>query len=97
MQYGGELSHRTGGRLDMIWQRVLVAAERDLGREAIEKWLSSITLSDVREDLAVLTASSQFSADWVERNFSLNLLRYLQAEQHDIPGLVKAVREYFEK
>ena len=41
-------------------------------------------MTGIDSDLATLTAGSAFAADWVERNYGLNLLRYLQSHE---PGI----------
>ena len=67
----GPESDELGG----IWRKVTEAAERELGRDTVRKWLKPVTLSEIRRDLVVLTAPSSFVADWVERNHGLHLLR----------------------
>ena len=84
MQDGGVSGRLDTRRLRAAWQRVVDAAAQELGREAVDKWLRQVALTEVRDDTAMLTAASQFTADWIERNYGLNLLRYLQA---DLPGV----------
>ena len=85
---GGSAGPRS---LRSIWTKVVRAAEKELGREATEKWLAPIGLIEVNRDLAVLSAETQFSADWVERNYGLNLLRYFQAELPEVRRLTVTV------
>ncbi|MEM6663799.1 MAG: chromosomal replication initiator protein DnaA [Pseudomonadota bacterium] len=67
-----------------IWQRVISAAERELGHDAVKKWLRSVELVSIETDVATLSAGSSFVADWVERNYGLHLLRFLQMH---VPGV----------
>ena len=85
----GPESEKLGG----IWRKVTEAAERELGRDPVQKWLRPVTLSEIRRDLVVLTAPSSFVADWVERNYGLHLLRYLQAQLRDVRRLTIEVEE----
>ena len=71
---------RTPARRKAIWQKVVRRALEDLGKEAVDKWVRQIELTQMRGDLVVLSASSAFVADWVERNYGLHLLRLIQAE-----------------
>jgi chromosomal replication initiator protein len=80
-------------KLGGIWRKVTEAAERELGRDPVQKWLRPVTLSEIRRDLVVLTAPSSFVADWVERNYGLHLLRYLQAQLRDVRRLTVEVEE----
>ena len=80
-------------RLRGIWRKVTEAAERELGREPVKKWLKPVALSEIRRDLVVLTAPSSFAADWVERNYGLHLLRYLQSQLRDVRRLTVEVEE----
>ncbi len=80
-------------KLGGIWRKVTEAAERELGRDPVQKWLRQVTLSEIRRDLVVLTAPSSFVADWVERNYGLHLLRYLQAQLRDVRRLTVEVEE----
>ncbi len=96
----GEIMHEHRGakgsesdNLGGIWRKVTEAAERELGRETVRKWLQPVTLSEIRRDLVVLTAPSRFIADWVERNYGLHLLRYLQAQLRDLRRLTVEVEE----
>jgi len=66
-------------RLPKIWEKVMKSAETDLGEEAVRKWLKPIRLSELRGDVAVLTAPSTFHSNWVEREYGLNILRFIQA------------------
>ena len=77
--------------LRSTWDRVLRDGEAELGREAVDKWLRPISLVEIDKDMAVLAAATQFSADWVERNFGLNLLRFLQAQMPEVRRLTVTV------
>ena len=80
-------------KLNTVWNRVMKQAEQELGHDATKKWLSPIGLVEVNRDLAILSAATQFSADWVERNYGLNLLRYFQAEMPEVRRLTVVVTE----
>ena len=89
--YGDSMNAGRGTRnLAPIWKSVVAAAEADLGHEAVDKWISKVSLSGIDSDLAILTAGSAFTADWVERNYGLNLLRYLQVHAPDVRRLTVA-------
>ncbi|MEM0990960.1 MAG: chromosomal replication initiator protein DnaA [Pseudomonadota bacterium] len=66
------------------WRKILAAAMKELGPEQVEKWLRPVRLADIRGNLAVLTAPSTFSADWVERNYGLLLLRLIQGQVNEV-------------
>jgi chromosomal replication initiator protein len=85
----GPDSDKLGG----IWRKVTDAAERELGRDPVKKWLQPVALSEIRRDLVVLTAPSSFVADWVERNYGLHLLRYLQSQLRHVRRLTVQVAE----
>jgi chromosomal replication initiator protein len=90
--------HRDGSssdsdRLRSIWRKVIEAAERELGREPVKKWLKPVALSEIRRDLVVLNAPSSFVADWVERNYGLHLLRYFQSQLGHVRRLTVEVEE----
>jgi chromosomal replication initiator protein len=74
------------GKADLarLWAKVLEQAERELGTDCVAQWIRPIQLTSISRDLAVLTASTGFLADWVERNYGLHLLRILQSLS---PGL----------
>jgi chromosomal replication initiator protein len=76
-------THQKAGpaRLSAIWGSVMKSALRDHGAEPVEKWLRPLKLREIRDDLIVVAAPGQFVADWAERNYGLDLLRYVQAEQ----------------
>ncbi len=78
--------------LNAIWRSVLSAAESELGRETVDRWFRKISLMDLDADLAVLAAGSAFTADWVERNHGLHLLRFLQAQEPAVRRLTVTVR-----
>ena len=71
-------------QLDGIWSRVNQAALKELGKEPVEQWLRPVSLTEIRGDLVLLRAPSAFHSDWVERNFGLHLLRWVQAQAPDV-------------
>ncbi len=90
--------HRDGSgsesdRLRGIWRKVTEAAERELGREPVKKWLKPVVLAEIRRDLVVLNAPSSFAADWIERNYGLHLLRYFQSQLGHVRRLTVEVEE----
>ncbi len=64
--------------LEALWGRVLEQAENQLGRDCVAQWIRPLRLTSVSGDQAVLAASTSFLADWVERNYRLQLLRLMQ-------------------
>ncbi len=74
----------TEAELDRLWAAVLEQAERELGTNCVAQWLRPVRLTSIVNDLAILSASTGFLADWVERNYGLHLLRILQSLS---PGL----------
>ena len=90
--------HGDGGpeNLGVIWEKVLTAAERELGQETVEKWLRPMHLTSLRNDVVVLTAPTRFVADWVERNHGLHILRYIQAEAPTVRRITVAVQSFGE-
>ncbi|MEL7346723.1 MAG: chromosomal replication initiator protein DnaA [Pseudomonadota bacterium] len=58
-----------------LWGRVVEGMKREIGAEAVDRWLSEVSLVAVNHDLAVLSAPTRFLADWVERSFGEQLLR----------------------
>jgi chromosomal replication initiator protein len=77
-------SKRTETDLEGLWHSVLAQAERQLGADCVAQWIRPIRLAAIDKDLAILAASTGFLADWIERNYGLQLLRMLQALE---PGL----------
>ncbi len=75
---------RTETELGELWSKVLEQAERQLGADCVAQWIRPVRLTSIDNDLAVLSASTGFLADWVERNYGLHLLRILQSL---VPGL----------
>jgi chromosomal replication initiator protein len=63
---------------------VLEQAERELGTNCVAQWIRPVRLTSIDNDVAVLSASTGFLADWVERNYGLHLLRILRSLS---PGL----------
>ena len=76
-----------------VWASVVEGVESEIGREAVDKWLRSVQLQDFNGDMARLTAPSAFAADWIERNYGRNLLRYLQRQRPAIRKLSISVAE----
>jgi len=74
------------GKADLagLWAKVLEQAERELGTDCVAQWIRPVRLTSIARDLATLSASTSFLADWVERNYGLHLLRILQSLS---PGL----------
>ncbi|MEL7469681.1 MAG: chromosomal replication initiator protein DnaA [Pseudomonadota bacterium] len=75
----GDDSAGGGDLYGALWIKVLRAAEGELGADAVKKWLSSLKIQALQGDLVVLEAQTAFSADWVERNYGLQLMRLFQA------------------
>ncbi|MEL6264444.1 MAG: chromosomal replication initiator protein DnaA, partial [Pseudomonadota bacterium] len=67
-----------------LWAQVLVSLRRELGEDAVAKWLGDVRLVRVERDLAILRAPTQFLADWVERSFGNALLRALRPHAPEI-------------
>ena len=76
---GAKGSSRSDVKLDELWTRALDRAERELGVNCVTQWIRPLRLRSIESDLAVLSASTGFLADWVERNYGLHLLRILQS------------------
>ena len=81
---GEKGSSRSDTELDQLWVRALDQAEHELGANCVAQWIRPLRLRSIDKDLAVLSASTGFLADWVERNYGLHLLRILQSLS---PGL----------
>ncbi|MEM7686022.1 MAG: chromosomal replication initiator protein DnaA [Pseudomonadota bacterium] len=75
----GDDSAGGGDLYGALWIKVLRAAEGELGADAVKKWLSALKIQALQGDLVVLEAQTAFSADWVERNYGLQLMRLFQA------------------
>ncbi|MEM7687283.1 MAG: chromosomal replication initiator protein DnaA, partial [Pseudomonadota bacterium] len=75
----GDDSAGGGDLYGALWMKVLRAAEGELGADAVKKWLSALKIQALQGDLVVLEAQTAFSADWVERNYGLQLMRLFQA------------------
>lgn len=75
---GARNHDKADAELARIWRHVVEGARRDLGRECVDQWVRPIRLKSIINDLATLTAATNFLADWVERNYGLSLLRHLQ-------------------
>lgn len=75
---GDKRGARSQVDIEGLWRRVLDRAERELGSECVVQWLRPVRLAALSNDLAVLAANTAFVADWVERNYGLQLLRFLQ-------------------
>ena len=74
-------------RLAPIWNNVIASARGDLGRDAVDNWIRRVALTGIDADVATLTAESPFHADWVERNYGRDLLRYIQDQKPSIRHL----------
>ena len=81
---GDKGSARTEAELGELWATVLEQAERELGTNCVAQWIRPVRLTSIDNDVAVLSASTGFLADWVERNYGLHLLRILRSLS---PGL----------
>ena len=81
---GDDGRKHTEAELGRLWAAVLEQAERELGPNCVAQWLRPVRLTSIVNDLAILSASTGFLADWVERNYGLHLLRILQSLS---PGL----------
>ncbi|MDX1557059.1 MAG: DnaA N-terminal domain-containing protein, partial [Xanthomonadales bacterium] len=68
----------TEPELGELWAKILVKAERELGKTCVTQWLRPVKMTGIDDDVATLAAGTSFLADWVERNYGLHLLRYLQ-------------------
>lgn len=77
----------------VLWTKVLRSAEADLGVETVQKWLSPVSIQMMQGDLIVLAAPSAFVADWVERNYGLQLLRAFQANGAPVRRISVTVAE----
>ena len=75
----GDDSAGGGDLYGALWIKELRAAEGELGADAVKKWLSALKIQALQGDLVVLEAQTAFSADWVERNYGLQLMRLFQA------------------
>ncbi|MEM9061671.1 MAG: chromosomal replication initiator protein DnaA [Pseudomonadota bacterium] len=82
-----------GDRHGPIWIKVLRAAENELGADAVKKWLAPVKIQSLQGDLVVLEAQSAFSADWVERNYGLQLMRLFVANGAAIRRISVTVAE----
>ncbi len=65
--------------LDRLWEAVLAKSAQTLGRDCADQWIRPIRLTAIEKDLAILAAPTTFMADWIERNYGLQILRSLQA------------------
>ena len=76
---GEETTAYTEDELGRLWAAALEQADRELGTDCVAQWIRPVRLTSIDNDLAVLSASTGFLADWVERNYGLHLLRILQS------------------
>ncbi|MFQ5535796.1 MAG: DnaA N-terminal domain-containing protein [Sphingomonadales bacterium] len=88
----GATAH-TEAELSKLWATALELAERDLGADCVAQWIRPVRLTSIDSDLAVLSASTGFLADWVERNYGLHLLRILQTLSPGLRRITLAVSE----
>jgi chromosomal replication initiator protein len=77
--------------LARLWDSVIARSVHALGRDAAEQWIRPVRLKAIENDLATLTAPTNFLADWVERNYGLHLLRCLQGVMPEVRRIVIAV------
>jgi chromosomal replication initiator protein len=90
---GEKGSERGKADLARLWAKVLEQAERELGTDCVTQWIRPVQLTSITHDLAILTASTGFLADWVERNYGLHLLRILQSLSPGLRRITLAVSE----
>ena len=92
---GAHTEARTGthteAELERIWTAALEQAERELGTNRVAQWIRPVRLTSIVDDLAVLSASTSFLADWVERNYGLHLLRILRSLSPGVRRITLAV------
>ncbi|MEO0429816.1 MAG: chromosomal replication initiator protein DnaA [Pseudomonadota bacterium] len=69
---------------EVLWKNVIDGLRRDIGDDAVDKWLSQVRLNRLNRDLAVLTAPTRFYSDWVERSYGTALLRAFRHHQPEI-------------
>ncbi|MHA1529442.1 MAG: chromosomal replication initiator protein DnaA [Alphaproteobacteria bacterium] len=79
--------------LGRLWTAVLEQAERELGVNCVAQWIRPVRLTSIVNDLAVLSASTGFLADWVERNYGLQLLRILRSLSPELRRITLTVSE----
>ncbi|MEM6942674.1 MAG: chromosomal replication initiator protein DnaA, partial [Pseudomonadota bacterium] len=69
---------------ETLWNNVVVGLRRDIGDDAVDKWLSQVRLERLSNDLAVLKAPTRFYSDWVERSYGTALLRAFRAVRPEV-------------
>ena len=70
--------------LEQLWEKTLEQARRELGETCVAQWIYPVKLTEINGDSAVLAAATGFLADWVERNYGRQLLRFLQKQRPKI-------------
>ena len=90
---GDNRSNHTVAELGGIWAKALEQAERELGANCVTQWIRPLRLTSLDNDIATLSASTNFLADWVERNYGLHLLRILQSLSPGLRRITMAVSE----
>ncbi|MGF1502416.1 MAG: chromosomal replication initiator protein DnaA [Paracoccaceae bacterium] len=65
-------------KLSALWEQCCSDLAREIGHDRVDQWIRPIALTAVEKDLAILAAPTNFLADYVERNFGLQILRVLQ-------------------
>ncbi len=80
---GDDGDGRDSRDLGRIWSATLALAENELGTDCVDQWIRPVILTSAENGMAVLSASTGFLADWVERNYGLHLLRLLQRQLPD--------------
>ena len=88
---GARTGTHTEAELERIWTAALEQAERELGTNRVAQWIRPVRLTSIVDDLAVLSASTSFLADWVERNYGLHLLRILRSLSPGVRRITLAV------
>ncbi len=79
----GENSASSAG-LEHLWEKTLEQARNELGETCVAQWIFPVKLVEINGDSAVLAAPTGFLADWVERNYSRQLLRILREQKPKI-------------
>ncbi|MHA1529454.1 MAG: chromosomal replication initiator protein DnaA [Alphaproteobacteria bacterium] len=79
--------------LGRLWTAVLEQAERELGANSVAQWIRPVRLTSIVGDVAVLSANTGFLADWVERNYGLQLLRILRSLSPELRRITLTVSE----
>ena len=73
----GSETGKSAEELEGAWENAVRNLERELGGECVAQWIRPVSLTGVDRDIATLTTSTGFLADWVERNYGRHILRHL--------------------